>query len=525
MSYKLYKPKKPLVIDLKDYYKPMPKQLELHSCRANEILFGGAAGPGKSVALRWEALDWCLKIPGLHVYLFRRTYPELEDNHILASLREFPKAIGKFKKQDKRWEFVNGSMLHFCHCQYDTDVYNYQGSEIHLLIIDELTTFCVTDETEVLTKTGWKNIKDCNVNDEVMSLSKDNECEFKDVLDVYEFDYKGKILSIDDTKKSINFDVTPNHRMVTMTQKEFITNRKEWNFCKAEDLPKSIYFPVTGNWSGKNKIDLNITIPSGQGLGNNQNLLSKNVDMVAWCRFIGWYLAEGSSFEAGKHKTPIVSIAQYNKNKDIEDILNRLKLKYKKNKKDYRIFSRQLYEIVKTIGNSHTKRLPREYLELNKELLWNILDAYLMGDGSKTKYGSYSAVSVSKGLIDDLQELCVRLGVISTVSGPKDVHTTTPDGKHYDSKIYKLYVFNPRFKVINQNRDNIKHKDYEGKVYCIKVKDNENFLARTRGKIWWSGNSEFQYDYLRSRVRTTLNIPKKYRYRIPGIVCATNPGD
>ena len=70
----------------------------------------------------------------------------------------------------------------------------------------------------------------------------------------------------------------------------------------------------------------------------------------------------------------------------------------------------------------------------------------------------------------------------------------------------------------------LKFINYEGKVYCIKVKDNENFLARTRGKIWWSGNSEFQYDYLRSRVRTTLNIPKKYRYRIPGIVCATNPG-
>jgi hypothetical protein len=32
-------------------------------------------------------------------------------------------------------------MLHFCHCQFERDSFNYQGSEIHLLLIDELTTF------------------------------------------------------------------------------------------------------------------------------------------------------------------------------------------------------------------------------------------------------------------------------------------------------------------------------------------------------------------------------------------------
>jgi hypothetical protein len=122
-------------------YVPQPKQQAMHLCTANEILFGGAAGGGKSAALRAEALDWCLRIPGLQVYLFRRTFPEIEKNHILPSLQEFPRALGSFKKQDKRWEFANGSMLHFCHCQYEQDVFNYQGAEIHILIMDELTTF------------------------------------------------------------------------------------------------------------------------------------------------------------------------------------------------------------------------------------------------------------------------------------------------------------------------------------------------------------------------------------------------
>jgi len=123
-----------------DYY-PQPKQALFHQSEANEVLYGGAAGPGKSHALRFEALIWCLRIPGLQVYLFRRTFPELEKNHILPSLAQFPRQYCEYKKGDKRWEFHNGSLLHFCHCQYEQDVFQYQGAEIHLLLIDELTTF------------------------------------------------------------------------------------------------------------------------------------------------------------------------------------------------------------------------------------------------------------------------------------------------------------------------------------------------------------------------------------------------
>ena len=121
-------------------YTPQPKQKELHESVANEILFGGAAGPGKSHALRFEALIWAMRIPGIHVYLFRRTFPELEKNHILPSRELYPKGLGEYKSGDKRWEFKNGSMIHFCHCQHDSDVFHYQGAEIDLLIIDELTT-------------------------------------------------------------------------------------------------------------------------------------------------------------------------------------------------------------------------------------------------------------------------------------------------------------------------------------------------------------------------------------------------
>ena len=97
-----------------------------------------------SHALRWEGLKWCLTIPGLKVYLFRRIGPELEANHVLPSLDEFRNMGGVYKEQKKRWEFSVGgkkSILNFCHCQHEKNVFNYQGAEIHLLLVDESTTF------------------------------------------------------------------------------------------------------------------------------------------------------------------------------------------------------------------------------------------------------------------------------------------------------------------------------------------------------------------------------------------------
>ena len=49
---------------------------------AQEILYGGAAGGGKSHLLRIAFIGWALECPGIQQYLFRRTFPELFRNHM-----------------------------------------------------------------------------------------------------------------------------------------------------------------------------------------------------------------------------------------------------------------------------------------------------------------------------------------------------------------------------------------------------------------------------------------------------------
>ena len=118
-------------------YEPQPRQKLLHETPARLILYGGAAGGGKSHALRWDLIEWCLWVPGIECYLFRKTFPDLEANHIRPLRLELPIELGEWQETRKRFHFANGSGLNFAYCERDTDVDHYQGREIHVLAIDE----------------------------------------------------------------------------------------------------------------------------------------------------------------------------------------------------------------------------------------------------------------------------------------------------------------------------------------------------------------------------------------------------
>lgn len=125
-----------------------PRQSDAYLSPATEILYGGAAGGGKSHLMRVGAIAWCTDIPGLQVYIFRRLSDDLSKNH-MEGPTGFPSLLSewvdskdvKIKSKPDVIEFWNGSKIHLCHCQYEKDVIKYQGAEIHVLLIDELTHF------------------------------------------------------------------------------------------------------------------------------------------------------------------------------------------------------------------------------------------------------------------------------------------------------------------------------------------------------------------------------------------------
>jgi|DEB0MinimDraft_6_1074348.scaffolds.fasta_scaffold01497_7 hypothetical protein len=132
---------KTITIDLEKIYSPQPRQRLLHNTLARQILFGGAAGGGKSTAGRWELITIALRCPGAQCYIFRRTLVELEANHIRFIRSDLPPELGQWNENRKAFEFYNGSRIVCGYAESDRDVERYQGAEIHALLIDEAGQF------------------------------------------------------------------------------------------------------------------------------------------------------------------------------------------------------------------------------------------------------------------------------------------------------------------------------------------------------------------------------------------------
>lgn len=119
--------------------KLQPKQkLFLQAIDSTPITFyGGAKGGGKSKGLQLIMLLRRFKYPGSTGAIFRRTYPELEGNHIRPLFAAFPQLRSYWNESKKLITLPNGSTLQFCHCANEKDVSLYQGREFHDLAIDE----------------------------------------------------------------------------------------------------------------------------------------------------------------------------------------------------------------------------------------------------------------------------------------------------------------------------------------------------------------------------------------------------
>lgn len=123
-----------------------PAQTRAYLSTATEILYGGAAGGGKSHLMRVCAILWALMIPGLQIALFRRLYPDLQRNH-MEGPNSFPVLLAALVKSGHcrivkdEITFYNGSRISLNHCQHEKDKYKYQGAEFHVLLMDELTHF------------------------------------------------------------------------------------------------------------------------------------------------------------------------------------------------------------------------------------------------------------------------------------------------------------------------------------------------------------------------------------------------
>ncbi len=125
------------MIELKIALQPKQKEFKESIDQFAITGYGGAKGGGKSHGIRTIMLFRRFQYPKSIGRIFRRTFPELEDNHITPLFNQFPDLRPYYNEQKKVLTLPNGSTLHFNHCQHEKDVFLYQGRETHDLAIDQ----------------------------------------------------------------------------------------------------------------------------------------------------------------------------------------------------------------------------------------------------------------------------------------------------------------------------------------------------------------------------------------------------
>ena len=107
----------------------------------SEVLFGGAAGGGKSYGQVVDALLFALKYPRSKQLILRRSFSELDKSLIRTALAVYPREIFTLNSSSHVGRFKNGSILDFGYCATECDVYQYQSAEYDVVRFDELTHF------------------------------------------------------------------------------------------------------------------------------------------------------------------------------------------------------------------------------------------------------------------------------------------------------------------------------------------------------------------------------------------------
>lgn len=469
-------------------FKPHPgPQTDFLASPEEDVLYGGAAGGGKSFAVLLDVLRYADNTNHRAIIL-RRTLDELreliEKSHQVYPIA-FPKA--QWREGKNTWFFPSGASVHFSYCDRDRDVTRYQGQSYTYIAIDEITHYptpyvwdylrsrlrttdpsiipymrCCIDEGEVLTVSGWKSIQDVEKGELVHSVEKNGELVVKPVTSVTSFEVNEEITRI--RKKNLYMSMTNDHRVLYKKHGKPTNELIRWN----EYVGGSI----------------NVVRTSEKYDAAGFEAFGKFDDNAA-AQFLGLYIAEGcfGKTRRGSYKV-IITQNKIENHPFIRELLSCYNFCYCKNG-DFQITNKELWGYVKQFGKSKDKHFPREFLKsATYEQLNLAFKAYILGDGNWQSDTSCTAYTTSPQLVNDLQEIAVKLGYKTQY---KKYELDNPN--HNDKYCVYFTKDSPTTKVDIDVRNDATLEHYTGKVYCITVEDTENFILRQKNHVWVSGNT------------------------------------
>lgn len=128
---------------IKRRWKALPFQAEfLADNDTEEILIGGAKGPGKSDGLLIFSIKRRTEFPGSRGLIIRREFADLvKEGSLIPRSEELLSGIAQYNRQEHKWRFPNSSVIEFGHAQHEYDILGYQGAQYDDICVDQLEQF------------------------------------------------------------------------------------------------------------------------------------------------------------------------------------------------------------------------------------------------------------------------------------------------------------------------------------------------------------------------------------------------
>ena len=357
---------------------------------------------------------------------------------------------------------------------------------------------CFTPDTDVLTPSGIRNIRDLGIGDEVYSLDPETmEMETKPVVETHEYpDYRGELVDIETSK--IDFSVTPNHRMLVRKNDKNGITEEGWDFVEAGELDDYCNYELPHGWSFDHEdslpefvdttemleeyTDVQYTVADGSGkvaAKYGEPNIRRQIPVNDFLELLAWYISEGTVYEAktGNYR---VKIAQESpeQQSDIEKLIDSIADYWYVNERSVSFSSRPIGSLFEGLcgRGSENKRIPEFVFRGSKKQKELFLEALIAGDGDR-QTNSWRYSTKSEHLRDDVLRLCTHLGL-----------TATYNSDSTDSDIWRIYCTEDGKNSFRMHRDG-SHRTAENGVYCVTVEDNNTLIAGRNGKMHNVSNS------------------------------------
>ena len=371
-----------------------------------------------------------------------------------------------------------------------TGIYDSEGYEIIKIrtrserIPKTGDKYCIPSsvDSDVLTSTGWKSIKEITKEDFVATLNDKGILNYEKPIDVYKFNYNGDIYKL--RSQMVDLDVTIDHELYVKRR-----NKSNFELIPAKDvIGKRVNFKkdCINNNSDIEKFTL---------------IKDKELDMNTWLKYFGIWYAEGW---AGKYSNSCYqcTICQIKPRvrEQIINIITNLGYNYSlhDNNEKITISNKDLCEYLSELSvGALNKSLPQWVWNLSQNQSKILLEYMILGDGSTNKNGSVCYYTSSTKLADDVMKLAIHSGWSGSIKTVRKAgYTTKINGRTITSKADALVVKINKTKnkpqinhghVHQQNGQSEEIYNFNGEVYCLEVSTHV-FMIRQNNKNVWIGN-------------------------------------